>query len=242
MKARIKRPKKSAVEWLNLFGLICLTHFAALNAGVMEVTGFTQISGAKFYDAPASNCLTTVTIGTVVITPNVSLVNESFAGVSTPLYTADVPGDGAGFGSDPSGFGGATPLMLNFTRSVAAFGATFVHSQNTAGHSAFTFPTSIQVFSGLNGDGTLLGTIVDDPGGVTLQGTSRADFRGLWSDSPQIRSAEISSVDQQSGGFQVDGFAISLDPMPTPEPLTLVLAGGGLVGLGIAWRYTGKRF
>jgi hypothetical protein len=128
--------------------------------------------------------------------------------------------------------------MLDFSQPVAAFGATFVHLENTADDSSFTSPVSIQLFIGLNGTGTLLGTVTDSAGGVQLQGPAFADFRGLWSDSPQIRSAEISAISQQNGGFQVDGYAISLIPMP--EPLTLVMVGAGLVGLGLIWHKTKK--
>jgi hypothetical protein len=224
--------------WTSLFGLICiLTHGGMLHAAMIEVTGFTQIMGARLYDAPSGNGLAPITIGTVVVTPQVSLLNESFAGVNAPQFGPDVPGDGAGFGSDATGFGGAPPLMLDFSQPVAAFGATFVHFENIGTDPSFTFPVSMQVFSGPNGTGTHLGTIMDSPEGITLQGPAFADFRGFWSDSPQIRSVEI-SPSSQNGGFQVDAYAISLTPVP--EPLTLLLVGGGLVGLGVAWRYTKK--
>jgi hypothetical protein len=227
--------------WMRLFGLTwLLVHGGLLTAAIIEVTGFTQITSARFYEVPASNALTPVTMGGVVITPQVSLLNESFAGANAPQFGPDVPGNGAGFGSDSTGFGGATPLMLDFSQPVAAFGATFVHSQNIANDASFTFPVSIQLFSGLNGTGGLLGTVTDSAGGVKYQGPAFADFRGLWSDSPLIRSAEISATSSQSGGFEVDGYAISVMPMPTPEPLTLVLVGGGLIGLGIVWRYSRK--
>ena len=216
-----------------------LVHGCLLNAGMLDVTGFTEITGAGFYNPPSSNALTPVTIEGVVVSPQVSLLNESFGGVNAPQFGPDVPGDGAGFGSDSTGFGGATPLMLEFSQPVAAFGATFVHLENVADDPSFTSPVSMQLFSGLNGTGTLLGTVTDSAGGVKLQGDAFADFRGLWTDSPLIRSAQISST-TQSGGFLVDGYAISVIPMPTPEPLTLFLVGGGFVGLGIAWRYTRK--
>lgn len=227
---------------MRLFGLIwLLAHGGSLIAAVIEVTGFSQITGARFYQPPASNALTPVTMGAVVITPQISLLNESFGGVNAPQFGPDVPGNGAGFGSDSTGFGGATPLMLDFSQPVAAFGATFVHSDNISDDPSFISPVSIQLFSGLNGTGTLLGIVIDSTGGAKLQGPPFADFRGLWSDSLLIRSAEISANTPQSGGFQVDGYAISVIPMPTPEPLTLALVGSGLVGLGIVWRYTKKK-
>src|SRR5580704_17577923 len=120
--------------------ILLLTHCGFLNAGMMEVTGFTQITGAQFYNPPSSNVLAPVTIGGVVITPQVSLLNESFAAANAPQFGPAVPGNGAGFGSDSTGFGGATPLMLDFSQPVAAFGATFVHLENTADDSSFTSP------------------------------------------------------------------------------------------------------
>jgi hypothetical protein len=140
-----------------------------LSAGVVEVTEFSQISGAQFYDAPASNSVNPVTVGTVIVTPTVSLLNESFAGANAPQYGPNVPGNGAGFGSDSTGFGGATPLMLNFSEPVAAFGATFVHFENTRRGSSYRSEVSIQLFSGLDGTGTLLGRIVDSWEGVAAQ-------------------------------------------------------------------------
>ena len=233
MRAHIKLLEKSAGRSLSLLGLIwLLLNGALLQADMMDVTGFTQITGASFYNPPASNALTPVTIAGVIVTPQVSLMNESFGGVNAPQFGPDVPGKGAGFGSESTGFGGATPLMLDFSQPVAAFGATFVHLENVADDPSFTSPVSMQLFSGLNGTGTLLGTVTDSAGGVKLQGDAFADFRGLWSDSPLIRSAEISASTLQSGGFQVDGYAISVIPMPTPEPLTLVLVGGGFVWIG----------
>src|ERR1700682_2977764 len=68
---------------------------AALNGGVIGVAGHTQITGPSCYDLPASNRLAVATIGSVTITPQPMLLNESFAGVKAPKYGPDVPGDGA---------------------------------------------------------------------------------------------------------------------------------------------------
>jgi hypothetical protein len=238
---RERTKDRSAGGPLSFIGFIwLLIHGGMLNAAVMDVTGFTQITGAGFYDAPASNVLTSVTIGTVVIKPDVSMLNESFAGAMAPQYGPDVPGDGSGFGSDSQGFDGATSLMLDFSQPVAAFGATFVHLETVQDDTSFASPVSIQLFSGLDGTGTLVGSVTDATEGVVMQGPAVADFRGLWSDEAQIRSVEISSTYPKGGGFQVDGFAVSLTPMPIPEPLTLVPVGTGLIGLGIVLRRAKK--
>jgi hypothetical protein len=236
----IKRLEKSAGRALSLVGLTWLFIYSGLlQAAVMEVTGFTQVTGATFYNAPANNALTPVTIEGVVVTPQAKRLNESFGGVNSPQFGPDVPGNGAGFGSDSTGFGGATSLMLDFSKPVAAFGVTFVQSQNTADDPSFTYPVAMQVFAGLDCTGAMLGTIIDSTGSMAHQSGAFADFRGLWSDHLDIRSAVISATSQLNAGFQVDGFAISLTT-PAPEPLTFVLVGTALIGLGIAWRCTKK--
>jgi hypothetical protein len=202
------------------------------------VTVFSQIAYFIFYDAPSGNLLTVVTIASVITIPHPMLLNESFGGVNAPQYGGDVPGDGAGFGSDSTGFGGATSLILDFSQEVAAFGATFVHNQNTADDRSFVFPVTILVFSGLDGEGTLLGTVTDSAGGITLRGRAFVDFRGLWSTDLNIRSAVISSTSAPMGGFQVDGYAVSTTPIP--ELRTIVLITSGIVLLGIGKR-SGQR-
>jgi hypothetical protein len=236
---------------------------ASLNAGMLVVSGYSQIAGARFYDAPASDILSPVILNCtldhlncVKITPGSSSLNESFGGVNVPQYGPDVPGDGAGFGSDSTGFGGAGSITLNFSVPVAAFGATFVHFYNVSLDPSFTWPATIQVFSGADASGELLGTVSDSDGNVKLQGGAFADFRGLWTDSQLIGSAVISGA-SSFGGFQVDGYAISSIPLPppsvsrfqlnnaittipVPEPMPLVLVGAGLIGLGIIRSYRKK--
>jgi hypothetical protein len=117
---------------------------------------------------------------------------------------------------------------------------------------SFTWPATIQVFSGADASGELLATVSNSDGNVTLQGGAFADFRGLWTDSQLIGSAMISGA-SSFGGFQVDGYAISTVPLPppslsrfqlnnsittvpVPEPMPLALVGAGLIGLGIVRR------
>jgi hypothetical protein len=89
--------------------LSCAT---SLSAGMLVVDGYSQIKGARFYDAPASDILSPVNLNCtldhlncVTITTGSTSLNESFSGVNVPQYGPDVPGDGAGFGSDSTGFG-----------------------------------------------------------------------------------------------------------------------------------------
>jgi hypothetical protein len=214
--------------WLFVF----LTgRISVLNADTIGITGLTQITGAVFYDAPAANSLASVTIGGVTVTPHPSILNEAFAGVNAPQYGPDIPGTGGGFGSDSTVSGGG-PLILDFDQPVAAFGATFVHVENVVSDPSFIFPVTLQVFSGLDGTGTLLGTITDSPGGVTVQGAYFADFRGIWSSSLNILSAVISGT-PPDGGFLVDGYAVSVIPSaasPGPLPIPEVETGAILNG------------
>jgi hypothetical protein len=210
-----------------------------LNASVIEVTGFTQIAGAAFYDAPQNSVLSPQTIGAVTITFQPTQVNAVF-GYSVdqiPQHGPDVPGDAQGFGSLPNVY---TDLILNFSQPVAAFGATFLHFFEGIGISnPADLPVRLEVFSGPDGTGTLLGTIIDSTGGVRPPRTLFEDFRGLWSSDPDIRSALISATSQPYGGFLVDGYAISVVPVvlePVPEPKTLLLLAGCSIGLAIALR------
>jgi hypothetical protein len=201
-------------------------------AATIGITGFTQITGASFYDAPNSNIADSPTIDGITITPNPSFLNFSAAGGSP--NPPDVPGDGGGFGSVAGGFGGVVPITLDFSQPVAAFGATFIHSG-----SGFSLPSpaEIQAFDGLNGTGTLLGTITDSGG----NGTSE-DFSGLWSSGLDIQSVIISST-PPDGGYAVDGYAISLIPLESqvPEPSALGLLVTGLALLLVVGRRRSAR-
>jgi hypothetical protein len=222
-------------KFKTLWLLPLLTGVSVSNATTIGVTRFTQIAGASFYDAPPNNVLASPTIGAITVTPHPTLLNTDFFAANAPQYGPDVPGSGDGFGSSSTGFGGAVPLILDFSQPVAAFGATFVHFQNVASDPSFTFPVSLQVFSGQDGTGALLGTIIDTAGGVTLGGPAFADFRGLWSSSLNISSAEIVGTSPPNGGFLVDGYAVSVFPVsePSVEVPTLL----GLIAFAILRRY-----
>jgi hypothetical protein len=224
--------------------LLTLTGAKTLNAGI--ITDFSQITGASFYDAPANNVLASPTIGSVTVTPHstAGFISQAWpafgavAGVVATQYGSAVPGTGGGFTENVTAAGGGpyTSLTLDFSNPVAAFGATFMHFQNVANDPSWTLPVTIQVFSGLDGTGSLIGTVTD-PGGGSFQGPAFVDFRGVWSNSVNISSAIISASSPPSGGYAVDGYAISLTPQSTPEPMTMLLTTVGLVGLGIVRRY-----
>jgi len=218
---------------------LLLAGATAAQAATITVTGFTQITGASFYDAPRSLTVPQVTVGSVTITPNPNpaFLNSNFSAYGSPQLGSDVPGNGSGFGTNPAGFGGAQSLLLDFSQPVAAFGATFQHSDRVDDHS-YTYPVLIEAFSGLDGTGALLGSILDLGGGTTS--TTFADFRGLWSTNLDIRSARISATSSPNGGYLVDGFAISLTTQ-TPEPATLLVTAAGLGCMGFLRRQTRRR-
>src|SRR5581483_1252794 len=157
---------------------------------IREITGFSQITGASFYDAPSGNVLSTPSVGSILVTPRPLSGYAVFSGTVAP--SQDAPGDGTGFASDPSSSSFIPFVIFDFSQPVAAFGASLVHFQNGSGN-PYTFPVTVQVFDGSGGTGNLLGTTTD-LGGAGSPGFILANFRGLWSSSLNIRSAVISAT------------------------------------------------
>jgi hypothetical protein len=184
----------------------------------------------------ADNVLGPFTVGGVTITSGNApfIAGIYFASAATggggEINTPDIPGNvGGAVVSNNSGFfQNALPdLVLNFSRPINGFGATFLHDisglpaqLNSSG------PATVSVFTGLNGTGTLLGSETDK-GGVNL-----LDFIGVLDDTPAIQSAVLSSSGP-FGAFQVDAYGLSAAPVANaavPEP-----ASGNLITAAVSF-------
>jgi hypothetical protein len=194
------------------------------------VSRFTQIADATFFDWPSTNCVTpptcnSLTINSVDIT--YTFLNGGFSvGPISAIQQLgpDAPGDGRGFSAGEF-FNNDT--TFNFSQPIAGFGATFIHFLIPGITQPMpSLPATIQVYTGLNGTGSLIGSMTDT-GGTQLS----ADFMALWSTTANIRSAVIKS--SPAGIFDVDGIAISL----TPAPLFPYHAGSfAQVASGAGWK------
>jgi hypothetical protein len=192
--------------YLALFCLFATSE--ALRAQAIQVSRFTQISDGVFYDWGSTSCLagacspTSVTIGPVNVT--YTFLTGSFSGSPPQNIGLDVPGDGHGF----IGGGIKNDTTWNFSQPVAAFGATFVHFNQPAFPGPQpSLPATIEVYTGLNGTGTLVGSMTDAGSTSTVP---TANFVALWSSSANIQSAVIKT--SPGNQFWVDGIALSLTP------------------------------
>jgi hypothetical protein len=191
-----------------------------LTAGTVTVSGFDQVPGNIFYDLLSDNGIGSETLGGVFVNPSPTVFNGSFELFYTLEGAPAVPGDRSGVFDTYAGVGGLRPLTLNFSQPVAAFGGTFVHMLERDG---LDTPVVISAFSGSFGTGQLLGTVTDSLGEATADQAS-ADFVGVWSDAANINSVVIDSV-SNTGGWALDGYAISLTPVPEPSAASLISAG-----------------
>jgi hypothetical protein len=216
---------------------------ASLPASVIAVrNGFTtfpnhfvaDIGNTNEFPLPlgADNVVGPFTVGGVTITSGNApfIAGIYFASGSTgggrELNTPDIPGNagGAVISDNAEFFQNFLPnLILNFSQPISGFGATFLHDiSGLPAQLNASGPATVSVFTGLNGTGTLLGSVTDT-GGVNL-----LDFIGILDSTAEIQSAVLSSSGP-FGAFQVDAYGLSVSPVstaPVPEP------GGGLLATG----------
>lgn len=171
----------------------------------------------------------TVVAGTVTIQPqNPGRTWGGFgSGIANfePLFvTTPYPRDGEGFisyngGNIPSS--DRDSVVLTFSEPVAGFGATFFHRRITFFDqlTGVGLPATIQLFSGEQGAGALLGQVSSS--GLVDEAFTTVDFVGLLSDERNIRSAVLFGPGPLNG-FAVDAYAVTL--VPIPEPSTVILA------------------
>ncbi len=238
--------------------LLCVAAVCRLTGAVIQnVNNFTSfpnrfvadIGNASQFPLPlgGDNIVGPFTVGGVTITSgNAPLINGLyFASASTgggrEVNSPDIPGNAASavVSGNATFFQMHLPdLVVNFSQPIFGFGTTFLHDVSGMPQQLdASGPAMVSVFTGLNGTGTLLGSVADR-GGVNV-----LDFIGLLSDTADIQSAILSSSGP-FGAFQADAFGLSVGPAAppasaAPEPGSFGLVLLGLLGYGLARRTAG---
>jgi hypothetical protein len=215
-------------------GVVAATLLAVNACGMgslWSTTSFQDISGAEFLDLPGSSLLEPLVSGPVTVTPDNLYMSGAFFNFTPSGNPAD-PSSGDGFAASLKGNWKAGPLTLNFSAPVAAFGLTFAHfaPDHVFGTWGAAQPATLFAYEGPNGSGRLLGSVASS--GWEGPWSASFDFVGLWSDSLNIRSVILSGT-SEGKTFAVDGYGLSLTPIP--EPGTIVF-----IGLGLAWLVFGR--
>jgi hypothetical protein len=176
---------------------------------VTTTTQFTVIANAAFIDLPASSFLTSVSALGVTITASNDADGSFF---NFPAGTADAPGSGDGFlDFNHDLFTNVSPLTLNFSAPVAAFGVSFLEMPPSSEGGAFSSPDVLKVFDGPNGTGNLLGTVTSAGFQPAGDPSGQHSFVAVLSSSANIRSAVLAGTGPTLG-FAVDGYAVSVTP------------------------------
>jgi hypothetical protein len=171
----------------------------------IAVDDFTLVRDAEFVDIPQTS-ETSAEVLVVQIVGDPATVLGSI--LTAPSSSASDPGSGDGW-TNPQ----TIPVVLDMSTPVAAFGLSFIHSGLLGG----TLPARLDVFDQQGGAGNLIGTVTSagyPPG-------PRVDFVGIWSDAVNIRSAVVPYEQHQTS---VDGYGVSLTPIPEPGFLMLCAA------------------
>lgn len=181
-------------------------------AVITTTTLFTSIAGGAFIDLPATSFLTPVTAQGVTITSSNDADGSFF---NFTAGTADAPGSGDGFlDFNNADFSNVSPLTLNFSTPVAAFGVSFMHMAPTIENGNFTDPAVLKVYDGPNGTGNLLGTVTSSgfvSGVNPLNPNGNQSFVAVLSSRANIESAVLVGTGPNLG-FAVDGYALSATP------------------------------
>lgn len=178
-------------------------------AVITTTTQFTAIAGGVFIDLPASSFLTPVTAGGVTITASNDADGSFF---NFTAGTPDAPGSGDGFlDFNHDLFTNVSPLTLNFSTPVAAFGVSFMQMAPTIDGGNFSAPAVLKVFDGPNGTGNLLGTVTSSGFDPAINPSGHQSFVAVQSNTADIRSAVLVGTGPNLG-FAVDGYAVSVTP------------------------------
>lgn len=179
---------------------------------ITTTTLFTSIAGATFIDLPASSFLTPVTAQGVTITASNDADGSFF---NFTAGTPDAPGSGDGFlDFNNADFSNVSPLTLNFSQPVAAFGVSFMQLAPSIDGGNFSDPAVLKVYDGPNGTGHLLGTVTSSgfvAGVNPLNPNGNQSFVAVLSSKANIESAVLVGTGPNLG-FAVDGYALSVTP------------------------------
>jgi len=192
-----------------------------------DTTNFTDFPDDRaFIDLPAERDLNVESALGIDITPSRFSVLGSVA--SSPLTTGpDDPGDNAGY----IAIGDAdSTLVLDFSDGVAGFGVTFLHSDSVNVPTDSRFPASLNAFSGLNGTGNLLGSVLSS-GPVGPRNFVNADFVGIFLNNNLIRSVVLEGTGP-SRRFGVDAYGVAVIAVPEPNSVALI----AVVSASLAFR------
>jgi hypothetical protein len=187
--------------------LFILALVGRADAMTVPIDDFTLIENATFINVNGGKGDTSASGGGVTITGTPSNAGVILLGSSAGPTPSD-PGDGEGWTSTP--LVPDNSVVLDFDIPIAAFGVSFLHALLSPPFSPLDSPATLEVFDMQGGAGTLIGRI--NSSGVEIG--ERVDFVGIWNSEATIRSAVLSG---SSGFFAVDGYAVSLTPVPEPE-------------------------
>lgn len=205
------------------FGVSLLAAFPAAARG--DVVVFT------FESFAVSSGLTTLTLSGGGLTATLTRPGDTF-GIFN-LATAAIPGDPS-FGQrslDPFANDGDlrnTPFVLNFSQAITGL------SIDMGDFGADNDVLTIQLFSGANGTGTLLGS-----SSLPLVGCDCNVFSFLTpsaTSTPALSAVFIGGSTGFPNSVYYDNIKVTFGTTTTPEPGTLALFASGLVGLGFLRR------
>ncbi len=200
---------------------VCICGFlmTGTKAGLISIENFTDMNDAAFIDLPASNFLSTVTLGALTISHSPDVVNGAFG--TWPIGTAENPGSGDGY-TATAAFGFSPSMILDFNLPLSSFGVSFFHFNPNILDNDLVNPAHLLLYDGSHGTGNLLGDIYSSGFNSGLGSFGHQDFVGLTSEQTNIRSAILAGTGSKNG-FGVDGYGISTMTNSVPEPTLLCL-------------------